>query len=1372
VILNNNYVQEVAGSFSGDPGFVDDQGPFSSFRFPRGVALGKGDWYAFVADTGNHAIRRIIISTGDVTTLVGQKGSPQAGYREGIGNVAQFNSPHDVSCSLVQGNFILVADTMNRRIRFVTLSNKKVETKVGGYQESGGVTPPGNKDGVGLQASFNLPVAIALAPDDSFAVVSDIGNNNIRYINLATNGTTTLVGFNQYCSTPWGRYYSLTQAYGVTVSHDKTFVLITDAGDHTVKHLDISSGVLKPVAGNGNNNTFRDDVGNSATFNQPHGIAILANGKALIADTNHHRFRALVSFSLAPTKSPSTSPTAPTAPTNLPTVSPSKAPTREIINTKTPTGSPTVPTVAPTTNSPTTVSPTKSPTTLAPTIPTAKPTSSWKQVATVAGSGVAGRDDGLPLVATFNKPCGIAVDNTGEYAVVTDLGTHSIRKIALINGLVSTLAGSMVSAAGFVDDKGPFAAFNSPRGVAFAKYNWYVFIADTGNHVIRRIIMGDGRVTTIIGNAGTPGYKDLIGIKAEFNQPYDVAGCNICAEAEFGFVADYGNRRVRRVDFAAKGVTTVAGSGMAGSTNGVGRNAAFNQIVGIAIAPDDSFAVVSDAGDGHIRFINLTKNYGNNFDPYLFDVTTLCCGSYSSTVWGFYYNFTSVSGVTVLPDKDILVVDNGANVIRHLVVSNGTDKHIAGNTSVNGFFDGVGGNATFKNAQGIFAPKNGKPIITDTDNNRIRSLYTFSLSPTKAPTHAPTSPTAPTSAPTTKKPTTSAPTSPTTTGSPTTPTSSPTTAAEWAQYLKQQSEESGSDDSSTMTGVAAGTGALLLIVAVSVGMYIKKRRKAKAAGFKVHEINFADLKITKFLGKGAFGNVNMAIYNGTNVAVKELQVITEESMEDFNLEIQINQLLPPHPNVVKMLGIAVGAKKGLVMELYKLRAIEDFMEDEPDKWREVSFRDKLQMAIDGSAGLCLMHSHRVIHRDVACRNILLHEDFRGAVADFGLSMQMGKDLEEDVSPKENERIPVFASAPEALTDAKFSPKTDVYMFGIFLWELFAGCPPYSGTALVNDCTHKKNMAPFKAAVCSGKFRPEIPEDWPKELAALMKKCWSNDSRARPDMESVNFELRQIQELAIEQNWTTPSTMDDIEKAEGMNMYGGFDDEDSGADDDFSAYITVGTEPPEEANLEEVKPDFDEVTKLLESENPQDRAQGCALRLGHLSDTITDFSEKFKDTHTLLGESSEHLQDKATTLSVESLSLDNKMLSLADTQQNEFTNLNSRLPQEVVDVADNVSRNSYSGNYQLKFQARSKQQDKKLPGLPSANRSDIPVLPEVNEQFQSSKPVLVARRSTSKASSATPERTISPSPVEFAPVFPGAPPPLPPVAVPPVPPHVD
>ncbi|GAB3472282.1 hypothetical protein GCM10027321_45110 [Massilia terrae] len=215
----------------------------------------------------------------------------------------------------------------------------------------------------------------------------------------------------------------------------------------------------------------------------------------------------------------------------------------------------------------------------------------WRAwVSTVAGDGLAGTADGAAATSRFSDPYGVAIARDGTVYVADGGDSNRIRRIAP-DGTVSTLAGGRE---GYADGPAVSAAFDTPSGLALDG-NGNLYVADTGNHVVRRIAH-DGTVSTIAGN-GRPGFADGKGAAAQFNGPVGVA----VDRAGIVYVADTYNDRIRRI--APDGtVSTVAGAGAPDNADGPAASAGFDTPTALAVAADGTI-YVADTGNNAIRKI-------------------------------------------------------------------------------------------------------------------------------------------------------------------------------------------------------------------------------------------------------------------------------------------------------------------------------------------------------------------------------------------------------------------------------------------------------------------------------------------------------------------------------------------------------------------------------------------------------------------------------------------------------------------------------------------------------------------------------------------------------------------------------------------------
>jgi gliding motility-associated-like protein len=220
-------------------------------------------------------------------------------------------------------------------------------------------------------------------------------------------------------------------------------------------------------------------------------------------------------------------------------------------------------------------------------------------VTTIAGTGVAGHADGAALNARFNRPWGVLLDNA-DNIYVADKDNQVIRKISAA-GIVTTIAGT-VNREGSVNGTGTSARFFSPENMVFDN-DGNIYIADTDNHLIRKMTPA-GEVTTFAGS-GDRGKTNGTGTAASFANPI---GLVIDSRGTGDiYVAEYGNHLIRKITPDGR-VTTFAGSGLPGNSNGTGESASFDRPYGLTIDNLGNL-YLSDANDAIKKITPAGKVY-------------------------------------------------------------------------------------------------------------------------------------------------------------------------------------------------------------------------------------------------------------------------------------------------------------------------------------------------------------------------------------------------------------------------------------------------------------------------------------------------------------------------------------------------------------------------------------------------------------------------------------------------------------------------------------------------------------------------------------------------------------------------------------------
>lgn len=214
-------------------------------------------------------------------------------------------------------------------------------------------------------------------------------------------------------------------------------------------------------------------------------------------------------------------------------------------------------------------------------------------------AGYAG-DGGGALAAAFHTPYDVAADKGGDLYIV-DKDNHVIRRVAANSGNITTVAGSGPEKAGYAGDNGlaTDARLHSPQGIAVAG-NGDLYIADAGNHVIRRVDMNTGKIFTYAGN-GTVGFS---GDNGPANEAQLSSPARIALDAAGNlFIADHGNHVIRKVD-ASGTISTIVGTGTPGYSGDGGRavDAQLSSPYGVAVDKSGNI-VFSDNGNSVIRAV-------------------------------------------------------------------------------------------------------------------------------------------------------------------------------------------------------------------------------------------------------------------------------------------------------------------------------------------------------------------------------------------------------------------------------------------------------------------------------------------------------------------------------------------------------------------------------------------------------------------------------------------------------------------------------------------------------------------------------------------------------------------------------------------------
>ncbi|XP_012709553.2 tyrosine-protein kinase SRK2 [Fundulus heteroclitus] len=268
------------------------------------------------------------------------------------------------------------------------------------------------------------------------------------------------------------------------------------------------------------------------------------------------------------------------------------------------------------------------------------------------------------------------------------------------------------------------------------------------------------------------------------------------------------------------------------------------------------------------------------------------------------------------------------------------------------------------------------------------------------------------------------------------------------------------------------------------------------------EIPRSSIKLLTKLGAGQFGEVYEGLWNGTtSVAVKTLKPGTMDPAE-FLGEAQLMKRLR-HPKLIQLYAVCTMEDPFyIITELMRHGSLLEYLRK--DKGLTLRISDQIEMAAQVASGMAYLEQQNYIHRDLAARNVLVGDNNICKVADFGLARVFMKENENVYEAKEGSKFPVKWTAPEAINDNKFTIKSDVWSFGILLYEIMTfGQMPYPTMT---------NMQVVQW-LAKGK-RMDCPPNCPKQLYDIMSECWKENEQERPTFDTLQWKLEDYFEMDL------------------------------------------------------------------------------------------------------------------------------------------------------------------------------------------------------------------------------------------------------------------
>jgi len=590
VLASTGIIQTVAGN--GTAGFVDNVAATSGeLSNPTGVFVdGSGD--IFIADSGNHVIREVVAgATPMITTVAGNHALGGGFNGDNIpATSAQLNNPQDVTMDTA-GNFF-VADHDNHRVREFTVGGN-IQTVAGT-----GVAGSSGDGGTATSAQLNGPSAV--------------------YVTGAFAGPT-----------PTGQLY-------IADTNNDAIRLVT-----ATTPLNLSK--MQTVAGNGRAG-FSGDGGPAkvAELFAPRAVYVDSSQNIYIGDTGNSFVRLVVAL----------------------------------------TG----------------------------------------DIDAFAGNGTLGfsGDGSAATSASLNNPAGVAADGAGNI-YIADTASNAIRQVIASSGLIQTISGRGGAACNSFGNGGSAtnALLCNPSAV-FVDGNGNVFIADTGNHVVREIVALTGIIQIVAGISTNPGFSGDTGFATQA-QLHSPSGVFVDGSGNI-FIADTGNDAIREVVAATSKIQTVAGIGTSSGYSGDNGPATSAQINSPGDVYLDGFGniYIADTGNNVIREVFATGLNAGKITTVAGD-HALPPGYSGDAGSPTAAQLNGPKGVVVDPSGSLFIADTNNHVIREVPVGTGKIQTVAGNNIA--AFAGDGGaptKASLHSPVGMALDHLGGIFIADSANNRIR----------------------------------------------------------------------------------------------------------------------------------------------------------------------------------------------------------------------------------------------------------------------------------------------------------------------------------------------------------------------------------------------------------------------------------------------------------------------------------------------------------------------------------------------------------------------------------------------------------------------------------------------------------------------------
>lgn len=264
-----------------------------------------------------------------------------------------------------------------------------------------------------------------------------------------------------------------------------------------------------------------------------------------------------------------------------------------------------------------------------------------------------------------------------------------------------------------------------------------------------------------------------------------------------------------------------------------------------------------------------------------------------------------------------------------------------------------------------------------------------------------------------------------------------------------------------------------------------------------HDLRHEDIILGRKLGAGHFGDVHEGTMGKQAVAVKTCKATVDAAtrrkfLSEANILKNYN-----HPNIVKLIGVATDKHPiYIVMELVPGGDLLKLLRDDT---KHLNHLDRVKMAEDAASGMAYLESKNCIHRDLAARNCLVGAKNILKISDFGMSRE---EEEYQIESNNMRQIPIKWTAPEAMNYGRYTSLSDVWSYGILLYEIFSrGSTPYAG--MNNNEAREKIEAGY---------RMTPPADCPPGVGDWMEACWRKEPDDRPRFADIKVAMKKIHKM--------------------------------------------------------------------------------------------------------------------------------------------------------------------------------------------------------------------------------------------------------------------